>query len=100
MRIIDYKNIEDFGQKHPDSMRPLMAWYTITKASKWQNVNEVKQTFPFVSILLDNRVVFNIKGNDYRLIVKFNFKASIGYICFVGTHAEYDEINAETIWLY
>jgi mRNA interferase HigB len=100
MRIIAYKNIEQFGQKYPDSKKQLMAWYAITKASKWQNVNEVKQTFPFVRIFLDNRVVFNIKGNEYRLIVKFNFKAAIGYICFVGTHAEYNEINAETIWLY
>ena len=63
----------------------------------WKKINELKREYPSASILKDNRIVFNIKGNDYRLIVKFNFDYQICWIRFIGTHAEYDKINANEI---
>jgi mRNA interferase HigB len=75
----------------------LKTWYETAKTSDWKNPNEIKKTYSNASILRDNRVVFNIKGNSYRLIVKFNYERQWAFIRFVGTHAEYDKINAETI---
>ena len=100
MRIIAVENLEDFWKKNPKSKLPLQAWFTVAKRCNWKNANEIKLTFPNVSILKDNRIVFNIKGNDYRLIVKFNFAVSLGYICFVGTHKEYSMIDANEVWNY
>ena len=67
------------------------------KKEKFKNLNQVKDFFPYVSLLKDNRVVFNVHGNKYRVIVKFNFEMNICYVRFVGTHAEYDKIDANTI---
>jgi len=75
----------------------LTAWYRETEKSEFKNLNELKREYPSASILKDNRIVFNIKGNKYRLIVKFNFEYQICWIRFVGTHAEYDKINAKEI---
>jgi len=74
-----------------------MAWYRETEKSEFKNLNELKKEYPSASILKDNRIVFNIKGNKYRLIVKFNFEFQICWIRFVGTHAEYDKVNANEI---
>lgn len=100
MHIIKPQTLKECWERHPDSKIPLQAWLKVAESSKWKNVNEIKQTFPNVSVLSNNRVVFNIKGNDYRLIVAFRFEANLGYICFVGTHDEYSKIDANTIWLY
>ena len=100
MRIIAVRNLKAFWKKYPDSKKSLLALQSIVKSSRWKNANEVKLAFPFVSVLKNNRIVFNIKGNDYRLIVAFNFKAGISFVCFIGTHSEYDKVNAETIWKY
>ena len=62
-----------------------------------KNINELKNDYPSASILKDNRIVYNIKGNNYRLIVKFNFEYQICWIRFIGTHAEYDKIDANNI---
>jgi len=75
----------------------LTAWYRETEKSEFKSLNELKKEYPSASILRDNRIVFNIKGNKYRLIVKFNFEYKICWIRFVGTHAEYDKINANEI---
>lgn len=100
MRIIAQETLAKFWRKHPDSAVPLGSWLKLAKESKWKNSNDVKENYPYVSVLSNNRVVFNIKGNDYRLVVAFAFNAGIGYICFVGTHQEYDKIDANTIWDY
>lgn len=100
MRIISQTALKQFWEKHADSKSALSAWLTIASKAKWKSANEVKQAFPFVSILSNNRVVFNIKGNDYRLIVAFQFVAEIGYICFVGTHDEYNKVDANEIWMF
>lgn len=80
-----------------DSKEQLKAWYNEAKQAKWQTPNEVKEQFRSASIIVENRVVFNICGNKYRLIVKINYEAQWVFIRFVGTHKEYDKIDAITI---
>lgn len=96
-RIIAKRTLKEFWEKHADSEQYLKTWYETAKNSNWTSPNDVKQTYINASILKDSRVVFNIKGNSYRLIVKFNFDRQWAFIRFVGTHAEYDRINADTI---
>ncbi len=96
-RIIAKKTLRDFWEKHSDAEQYLKTWYETTKDSIWRTPNDVKQTYTNASILKGSRIVFNIKGNDYRLVVKFNFKRQWAFIRFVGSHKDYDKINANTI---
>jgi len=96
-RIISKKALREFWEKHADSEQYLKTWYETAKNSSWKSPNDIKQTYANASILKDSRVVFNIKGNSYRLIVKFNYVREWAFIRFVGTHSEYDKINADTI---
>lgn len=96
-RIIAKKTLKEFWEKHSDSEQYLKTWHETAKTSIWKSPNDVKKTYTTASILSNNRVVFNIKGNTYRLIVKFNYEREWAFIRFVGTHAEYDKINDETI---
>lgn len=97
MNIISKRRLYNESNKYPDCKQQVSAWYSIASKTKWNNMNEVKDTFPKVSILSDNRAVFNIKGNSYRLIAKFNFLAQSCYIRFFGTHKDYDKIDANNI---
>ncbi|UZO82689.1 type II toxin-antitoxin system HigB family toxin [Aquimarina sp. ERC-38] len=83
--------------KHKDCEIQLKIWYWEMNNSKWKSMNHLKSTYPDASILKNNRVVFNIKGNNYRLIVRFNFDYQLAWIRFVGTHANYDKIDANKI---
>lgn len=96
-RIVAKKTIREFWERFPDAEDALKAWYAEIKAAEWQNPTDIKAQYGNASILKDNRVVFNICGNKYRLIVKINYIASIVLIRFVGTHKEYDAIDAETV---
>ena len=96
-RIIAKKILREYWEKHSEREQYLKTWYETAKSSNWKNPNEIKQTYVNASILKDNRVVFNIKGNSFRLIVKFNYERQWAFIRFIGTHTEYDKINAETI---
>ena len=96
-RIIAKSTLREFWEKHADSEQYLKTWYDTAKSAKWFSPNDVKQTYINASILKDSRVVFNIKGNSYRLILKFNYEKQWAFIRFIGTHAEYDKINADTI---
>ncbi|PRX42858.1 mRNA interferase HigB [Salegentibacter salegens] len=89
--------MREFWEKHSDSEQYLKTWHETTKSSNWSSPNDVKKTYINASILKDSRVVFNTKGNSYRLIVKFNYERQWAFIRFVGTHAEYDKIDANTI---
>ena len=100
MRIITKGPLMDCWKKHPEAQSPLTIWYNVAKKSNWKNVNEIKETFPNVSILSNNRVVFNIKGNSYRLVVAIKFQMSTLFICWVGTHDDYNKIDANTVWDY
>ena len=97
MRIIARKTLKAFWENHADAEQDLEAWYAEAKAASWDSPTDIKQKYASASFLADNRVVFNIKGNTYRLVVKINYSIKIVYIRFVGTHAEYDRIDAETV---
>jgi mRNA interferase HigB len=91
------RTLKEFGQRYADSEGPLKAWYEEAKERKWKSPADIKATYKNASILKDNRVVFNIKGNDYRLIVKVHYNTGVVYIRFVGTHSEYDTVDADTV---
>ena len=97
MRVIAKKILRDFWETHSDSEQQLKAWYQETSKAQWEEPHQIKLEYPSASLLADNRVVFNIKGNHYRLIVKINYDYQMVWIRFIGTHAEYDKINAKTI---
>ena len=97
MRIITRQKLIACWTKHPDVEDMLKVWEKETKHAHWQTPANIKARYRTADILPGNRVVFNIKGNHYRLVVKIHYNTGIVYIRFVGTHAEYDKINAETI---
>lgn len=97
MRIISRKKLRDFWERHEDSEDSLKAWFADTKNAHWNTPMDIKKCYRNASFLSDNRVVFNIKGNKYRLIALINYSFEIIYIRFVGTHQEYDKINAQEI---
>lgn len=97
MRIIAKKILRDFWTIHKDCEQQLKSWYQEASKAEWKNLNELKAEYPNASILSDNRVVFNIKGNTYRLIIKMNFDYQMIWIRFIGTHPEYDKIDATKI---
>ena len=97
MRIIAKGTLRIFWEKHPDAKDPLLAWYREVEKEDWSNSTGLKNKYRSASVLLGNRVVFNIKGNNYRLVVKINYPYRVVYIRFIGTHAEYDKINAEEV---
>ena len=96
-RIFAKSTLREFWKKHPDSEQYLKTWYDTAMSSDWKFPVDVKQTFINASILKDSRVVFNIKGNSYRLVAKFNFEKQWIFIRFLGTHSAYDKIDANTI---
>ena len=89
--------MRQYWEKHSDSEQYLKTWYDTAMNSDWKTPNAVKQTYANASILKDGRIVFNIKGNSYRMIVKFNFEKQWAFIRFIGTHDEYSRIDANTI---
>lgn len=97
MRIIALRTLREYWTSHADAEDALRAWYADAKQAEWKSPAEIRVTYANASFLAHNRVVFNIRGNTYRLIVAVNYSVGIVYIRFVGTHAEYDKINAETI---
>ena len=97
MRIISRKVLREFWEKHPDARQSLQAWYADVKHASWKKTSDIKNIYRNASFLSNNRVVFNIKGNNYRVIVVVQYSYSMVYIRFVGTHKEYDRINAKTI---
>lgn len=97
MRVIAKKALRTFWLRHPDAEEPLLAWYREVKHADWHMPAQLKARYPSASIVGDNRVIFNIKGNRYRLVVKINYPYRVVYIRFVGTHAEYDVIDVEEV---
>tara|TARA_B110000879_G_C10941433_1_gene420030 strand:- start:242 stop:541 length:300 start_codon:yes stop_codon:yes gene_type:complete len=99
MRIVSKRTLREFWEQpiYSDSQGQLEAWHDEAFKADWSTPQELKSQFGNASILKDSRVVFNIKGNDYRLIVKVNYPYRMVYIRFVGTHEMYDQIDAVTI---
>jgi mRNA interferase HigB len=97
MRVIAKKHLIAFWEKHPDAEQPLKAWYDEAAKAQWKTPQDVKAQYRNASIVGNNRVVFNIKGNDYRLVVAVAYRLGALYIKFVGSHKEYDAIDAATV---
>ncbi len=97
MRIIARYTLNEFSLKHSDSKSHLDTWWKIAKKATWSSPIAVKQTFPKASIVGNNRVVFNIKGGHYRLVVKFQYKYGRGFLRFIGTHTDYDQIDVTEV---
>ena len=97
MRVIALSTLRDFWVKHPAALEPLSAWYAIASRVHWSSPVDVKAAYRTASFLAGNRVVFNIKGNDYRLVVAMHYNRQIAFVRFVGTHRQYDQINAVTV---
>ena len=97
MRIISRKTLRLFWESHPDAEQALRAWYHDAQQAHWKSPDDIRQTYATASFIAHNRVVFNIRGNTYRLIVAINYPYQVIYIRFVGTHAAYDRVDAATI---
>ena len=97
MNIVAVKFLRAFWEKHPDAEQALKSWAYEAKKAAWKQPAEIKEQFRSASILKNRRVVFNIKGNDYRLIVSVAYQYQAVYVKFIGTHQEYDAIDAETV---
>ena len=97
MRIIALKTLQQFWEKNPTTKGPLLAWYREVLKEDWCMPPKVKEKFRSASIVGNSRVVFNIKGNRYRLVVKINYPARIVYVRFIGTHAEYETIDVKEV---
>ncbi len=93
MRVVTPRRISEFIEKYPDTEVSLMFWYSIVKKSEWNNFADLKNTFNSVDNVGNNRYVFNIKGNHYRLVAIIIFASKKLYIRFIGTHKEYDKIT-------
>lgn len=97
MRVISRKTLKDYWTVEPEPEQELRAWFAEAEAATWKTPAEVKAKYGNASILKDGRVVFNICGNDYRLVTWINYHFHTIYIRFIGTHKEYDRIDAQTI---
>jgi len=97
MRIIARNKLVAFWTRHPETKASLEHWYSIAAAMDWKNGNEIMASFPKAKVLNGERVRFEIAGGDYRLIVSFHYGLKTGWIKFVGTHAEYDRVDALTV---
>ncbi len=100
MRVIAKRTLRNFWEEHASAKGPLEAWHAEVLKAAWRTPNELKDQFGSASTLGNNRVVFNISGNNYRLIVSIDYERQAMFIKFIGTHAEYDKIDAETYDAY
>jgi len=97
MRIISRRILREFWEKHPDTAIPLQTWFHDVERATWNSPADIKMVYQNASIVAGNRVIFNIKGNRYRLVVVVIYQHGVVYIRFVGTYEEYDRIDATTI---
>lgn len=97
MRIISRNTLVQYWEKFPDVEQPLKSWFDEVRNANWISPNELKRQYRNASIISDKRVVFNIKGNSYRLIVDVEYKLGIVFIVWLGNHKEYDKINVKEI---
>ena len=97
MRLIALGTLRNFWDRHPDAEIPLRSWYANASRGKWRRPADIKTAYRSASFIANNRVVFNIKGNDYRLVAAVHYNRGMMFIRFIGTHREYDRIDARTI---
>lgn len=99
MRVIALKTLRDFWDTHPDAREPIQTWLEEVTAAQWRQPADIKAQFASASILKGRRVVFNIKGNDVRLVASVAYRFGALYVKFIGTHAQYDRIDADSVEL-
>ena len=97
MRVIARKTLKTCWTAHTDVEKSLRAWFHEAKRSKWKSFQDIKKTYPAADVLPGNRVIFDIKGNNYRLVVSVDFQKAIVWIKWIGTHRDYDRINVTEI---
>jgi mRNA interferase HigB len=97
MRVIALKNLRQFCQAHPQAAPAVLAWAEEARTASWQTPQDIKDRYRSASFLPNNRVVFNLKGNEYRLVAAVAYRFQAVYVKFIGTHAEYDAIDAATV---
>lgn len=99
MKIVSHRKLKEFYETkgHEDSRVPLERWYNIAEKAEWRNLSEIKVDFPATDYVGNQHYVFNIKGNNYRLVVVVKFTIGYIFIRFIGTHKEYDKIDCSTI---
>ena len=97
MRVISEKTLRTFWERHPTAEKPLQAWLAEVKRAHWASPAQVKARFPNASIIRDNRLVFDIGGTRFRLVVWINYTHQAIYVKWFGTHAEYDRIDVERV---
>ena len=99
MRVISKGTLKKFWEQpaYKDAKAPLESWYEEAIKTNWTTPQQIKAQYAHASICANNRVIFNIGGNKYRLVVEIQYRAGIAWVKFVGTHTQYDKINVETI---
>jgi len=97
MRIIALSTLRVFWIKHPNAEIPLRSWYALASRAQWKSPAEIKEAFRNASFTGNNRVIFNVKGNDHRLVVMVRYDKGLIFIRFIGTHIEYDKIDVVKI---
>ena len=97
MRIVALSTLREFWKQHPETEIPLRSWYALASRAGWRSPADIKAAYRNASFVANNRVVFNIKGNDYRLVAAVHYNRGMMFIRFIGAHREYDKIDAGTI---
>ena len=97
VRVIAKRRLREFWERHPNAKQPLLAWFREVEREEWDTPAAVKAKYRNASIVGRDRVVFNVKGNDYRLVAKINYAYRVVHVRFIGTHAEYDAVNVEEV---
>jgi mRNA interferase HigB len=97
VKIVARKTLEAYWTRHAETQRPLSEWLRIVRRARWASMQDVKAAFPKVSVITSARAVFNVRGNNYRLIVEINFRVQVVFIRFIGMHKEYDAVDAATV---
>lgn len=97
MRVIARHVLVTFWERHPETKASLDRWYRLTKAAQWASTDEVQRAAPKAKVLNHERVRFEVAGGNYHLVVAFDFRRQVAFVTFVGSHAEYDAIDATTV---
>ena len=97
MHVISRRPLREFARQHPDAESSLQAWFYEARQAHWRTTADIKRHYGSASILKGSRVVFNLCGNKYQLIVSINYRSEVVFVRFIGTHVEYDRVDAETI---
>ncbi|MDE2018315.1 MAG: type II toxin-antitoxin system HigB family toxin [Hyphomicrobiales bacterium] len=100
MRIVARKSLVEFWKAHPETKSSLARWYEVTASGNWSSLSDVVATFPRAKALGRDRVRFEVAGGNYRLIVAYRFDVKIAWVKFIGTHSEYDKVDATTISIF